>query len=247
MSGASSCVLITTSSSKDWIITLSSAPSRRMQSMQACSIPGSEDSEYLISSSSDARPSMSLSTSSRVGRCSSVGLPSLSSSLSLRSSEYFMALISPLPSVVRSTVGSWHTTISRSAERCTSTSIHSAPASMPSSMQPREFSGPRRAPPLWATTMSSPAFPSSPAAWQKGSGQKLAASRAAAAVIFLIFIMSMVQLSILSLSAMGISVAKSDSILRRISSCLASWSRFTVGFQLSMAWSSMAWEMPVLA
>src|SRR2546430_2503948 len=58
--------------------------------------------------------------------------------------------MAPLPPVVRSTVGSWHTTSSPSAVAWTSSSRAEAPPARARRMAQRVLEGPSRAPPWWA-------------------------------------------------------------------------------------------------
>ena len=58
--------------------------------------------------------------------------------------------MAPTPSVVRSTVGSWHTTSRPSAVACTSSSMPVAPASRAAPMACSVDDGPSQAPPWWA-------------------------------------------------------------------------------------------------
>ena len=98
------------------------------------------------------------------------------------------AAIGPEPLVVRSSVSSWWTTTTPSADRWTSSSRPSAPAAIPRSNAAMVFSGPRAHPPRWAKTertveskkgtmLNASVMPS----WQRLAAQigpELAASRA---------------------------------------------------------------------
>ena len=119
----------------------------------AASIPSYWPFFFLTSSRRPQRPSTSARTSPRVGSSSSVTSPLRKSRRwKVRSESRVIVSMLPLPSVVRSIVGSWQTISSPSAVRCTSISTISEPSSIPFARQDMEFSVPSSAPPRWAIT-----------------------------------------------------------------------------------------------